>query len=287
MLWLGYALDLSLRRGFDYETPSELNSIIRGVRFTGCTGFATFDKTSNDRSYSGINIIQNRLDEETKLVSAKLVLVYNPLSVSRLVLVDDFIWSDGTSTPPSDTRVTSRDCAYPAGEEETSQIGLAIVCCSLFGFWHAFVNFLYKLYQRNYTGSYIQHLRQSLSFTQSDYLQVFIYEIGYVQAVALGPKFKNPNRYMDTVLPISVLNFDYFIDVDASLFYQMILAYSVLALVAVLIVVFYYKGLNTRILPKSGCLASLKSVVDTICPLVVGPLLICSMYTLFEVVSCT
>ena len=56
-LWnLAYALDLAVTRGFDYEDPVTLNDILRNTRFTGCTGNVSFDKSSNDRTYSGFAI---------------------------------------------------------------------------------------------------------------------------------------------------------------------------------------------------------------------------------------
>jgi hypothetical protein len=78
MLWLTHTLDLSLRRGFDYENATVLNNSLRGAKLTGCTGSLFFDKTSNDRGYNGYDIKQYKLDEETMMVKETLVMNFNP-----------------------------------------------------------------------------------------------------------------------------------------------------------------------------------------------------------------
>jgi hypothetical protein len=78
MLWLAYTLDLSLQRGFDYEKPEVLNNSLRGAKFTGCSGFLFFDKTSNDRGFNGCDVKQYKLDEETQILTETLVMTFNP-----------------------------------------------------------------------------------------------------------------------------------------------------------------------------------------------------------------
>jgi hypothetical protein len=50
---IGYALDNSLKLGFDFEDPDTLNRMIKDTRFSGCTGRVILDKSTNDRRLSG------------------------------------------------------------------------------------------------------------------------------------------------------------------------------------------------------------------------------------------
>ena len=55
---LGYALDLAVSRGYEYEDPKTLNDDLRSIRYSGCTGKVSFDRNTNDRSFSGFNVQQ-------------------------------------------------------------------------------------------------------------------------------------------------------------------------------------------------------------------------------------
>jgi hypothetical protein len=83
LLWLAWTLDLALKRGFDYEESDVLNNTLRGAKLTGCTGLLVFDKTSNDRGFSGYDISQYRLDTETQMLAETRVMTFFPQSINR------------------------------------------------------------------------------------------------------------------------------------------------------------------------------------------------------------
>jgi hypothetical protein len=49
---LALSLDFMVRLGIEYEDFQTAREQIRLQRFTGCTGFMTFSKTTNDRDLS-------------------------------------------------------------------------------------------------------------------------------------------------------------------------------------------------------------------------------------------
>ena len=53
---LAYALDFAVIRGVDFEDPVTLNYHLRITRYTGCTGAISFEKSTNNRSFSGFGI---------------------------------------------------------------------------------------------------------------------------------------------------------------------------------------------------------------------------------------
>jgi hypothetical protein len=62
MIWLSNTLDLAVKQGLDYEVPQELNRLLRGATFTGCSGFLTFESDTNDRSFSGLRMYEHIYD---------------------------------------------------------------------------------------------------------------------------------------------------------------------------------------------------------------------------------
>jgi len=48
---MAYGLDFAVRRGIEYEIPEKLNSVFRDTRFTGCSGYCSFEASSNNRSF--------------------------------------------------------------------------------------------------------------------------------------------------------------------------------------------------------------------------------------------
>jgi hypothetical protein len=58
-MWLlGNSLDLAVRRGFDFEVGAVLQSMIKLTRFSGCTGAVSMEQSTNNRSFSGFDILQ-------------------------------------------------------------------------------------------------------------------------------------------------------------------------------------------------------------------------------------
>ena len=55
---LANALDMAVARGLEFEDPETLHSSLRTTRFTGCSGYASFDINTNDRSFAGYDIYQ-------------------------------------------------------------------------------------------------------------------------------------------------------------------------------------------------------------------------------------
>jgi hypothetical protein len=133
MLLLGNSLDLAVRRGFDFEVPRTFNDMIRLSRFTGCSGAVSFDKSSNNRSFSGFDIQQFEYDEETDSFEYASVATYNPLSTKLFDLKRSFIWPNKATKPPTDTRVDDdTDCPFPDGDETISSAGTAVATVSIF-----------------------------------------------------------------------------------------------------------------------------------------------------------
>ena len=49
---------MAVARGLEFEDPETLHSSLRTTRFTGCSGYASFDINTNDRSFAGYDIYQ-------------------------------------------------------------------------------------------------------------------------------------------------------------------------------------------------------------------------------------
>jgi hypothetical protein len=50
MQTIGHAFTKALTSGLSYDNPDTFNKVIRESRFTGCSGFVSFDKRTNDRN---------------------------------------------------------------------------------------------------------------------------------------------------------------------------------------------------------------------------------------------
>ena len=55
---------------------------MRAVRWTGCTGAISLEQASNDRTFNGIIVVQNVLNEETGLVESETIGSYNPIAMT-------------------------------------------------------------------------------------------------------------------------------------------------------------------------------------------------------------
>jgi hypothetical protein len=99
---------------------------MRSARFTGCGGNISFSRTSNDISFKWLDVSQYRTDLSDNL---KLHLTHigtvKSLS-SHPYSLGPFIWPNGATKTPEDTRHVEKDCPFPDDEITTSELGQAI-----------------------------------------------------------------------------------------------------------------------------------------------------------------
>ena len=106
---------------------------MRAVRWTGCSGAISLEQTSNDRTFNGLDVSQNVLNEETGLFESKTIGSYNPLSVTLFDELVDVVWPDGTTNIPNDSRKRHFDCPFNEDLLETSFFGRLIMYFICFG----------------------------------------------------------------------------------------------------------------------------------------------------------
>ena len=137
MYTLAYAFDSAMPRGFDYELPEQLKNEIRSQRFTGCSGFISFVKNSNDRSLPPFSLYQTEFKND--IIELIPFAAYNPLDEELFRFTGDYFWADGSTSVPSDSFSESWDCPFspddvepsPTGQEITSVICGTILLISL------------------------------------------------------------------------------------------------------------------------------------------------------------
>lgn len=134
MFTLAYSFDAMLTRGTDYEIPSELNKEIRTQRFTGCSGYLSFERDTNDRNFPAFQLYQTEYKNGS--INQILWAKYNPLDIQAVELYRDFFWGDGSSSIPTDTFQEDWDCPFPDDDRQSTPLGETIsiaICCFIFG----------------------------------------------------------------------------------------------------------------------------------------------------------
>jgi len=208
---LAHAIDTCIHLGLDYTNPIQLMKILRETRFTGCTGFVSWQTGDNNRAYVDYNIMNLQRDPVSGNYSLKIVGRYSPTSTLLYNFTDPFIFGDGTSVVPSDLRVVFGDCPFedklmkqfPAGHN------LAIGICVVIMILTILLSIL--LYKKVWRVTMTSMKKAELSMEDV----VFMGTIGVeaVQLAAIGPDFKSlDNLLMDlaklfTMDLSSVINF--------------------------------------------------------------------------------
>jgi hypothetical protein len=110
--------------------------------------------------------------------------------------------------------------------------------------------------------------------------------ISYLQIVSLGPQIKGASLTLLRGLALVVLDFQYFVVIDGLFFYSIIVAYFGLVLCAMLSLGIYQYSLRTSVFSTEGAISVIKSVIDTLAPLLSGVAVVPILFWLFEVFSC-
>jgi hypothetical protein len=85
---------------------------MRDTRFTGCSGYITFEKGTNNRDLGTFDIQNGRMNGEKHEV--KVAGYYNPIAATVWTFFEGgIVWPDGTTNVPSDSRTVEHDCPFP------------------------------------------------------------------------------------------------------------------------------------------------------------------------------
>jgi hypothetical protein len=102
---------------------------------------------------------------------------------------------------------------------------------------------------------------------QSDYLAFFSLVLSFVQMIALGPKFYGLHQSIEETLALSLLEFDRYTNFRDGVYYYFLSGYFGVALMIILITLYYWKLIDELIIPYSGFVSGVKSIIDTISPM--------------------
>jgi hypothetical protein len=104
--------------------------------------------------------------------------------------------------------------------------------------------------------------------------------------IAMGPKFHGLFIILEKALALSILQLDYYVDVADGVYYRILIGYFVVALVIMLITLYYWRCIEGLIILDDGFVSGVKSVIDSISPLFIWYGLGCMMVVMTEVFSC-
>ncbi|CAG9319095.1 unnamed protein product [Blepharisma stoltei] len=128
---IGHALDFMINRGQDYTNPYKLEKVIRITQFVGCSGSVELEKDNNDRFFSTLDVIANKIDVNGSVVKY-LVGEVKPVSTKILHIINPLIYPDGTAIKPADLRNQDSECPFPDKEIKSFTNGKILVFCICF-----------------------------------------------------------------------------------------------------------------------------------------------------------
>ncbi|CAG9319105.1 unnamed protein product [Blepharisma stoltei] len=201
---IAYALDYMINRGQDFTDPYKLESSIRIQKFQGCTGSITTDADSNDRIADAWSIESNLLDS-TGNIDTKVVGLLKPFSSNILTISDPIVYSDGTTTKPSDLRNQNNKCPFSSKLVKTFDKGRGL----LFGicFFVALVTFVITIFiWKKWWNMSLDELKQKEELSIQDAIVGTSIVVEFFQYAAMGPNF--------SILSSIIAKFSYIFSLD-------------------------------------------------------------------------
>lgn len=261
VLALGYALNKMLLKGEDLHDNSLIMREIREVKFLGATGYVSIATGTNDRAPMD-HIIVNTKQTAENTWEIREVGVFSPSSTRMLDYFEDIVWSDGTTTLPSD-KLSELDCPFSESLVQTSDkskelmvmYSLFIVMCTVIPVLLSYNGWKHINYHP---------ITHKFLMTFNDIICLSTIPIDFLQTIGLLPNLNLFFSRLSLILYTSVLDYGEMFD-DTSKYYHI----YVITISIIFLSFLYRSRPNLRAFFPSG-----KSVLYMISDILFIPILI-------------
>jgi hypothetical protein len=210
---------------------------------------------------------------------------YNPLSTKLFNFIIPFIWPNGWTSPPTDTRTYSQKCPFPDGTDEPSFVGKVIAGLASLTVLLLTVAISITIFKRFWRVSVIP-IDVRTEFSQADMILAFGLFADFLQYISMGPDFSDIVQFVATMSEAASLDLANLLTFEEGVFWFVLNVTIGLCVTMFVLYLFNTFGIKDK-LPQSGIMANLKTFSDMMLPILGELAFLPIIATLIEVYNCT